>query len=325
MSDVIVTEYRELAKNSQLKLLNEQLEVPSSNSDDLVITFIEDPELEDDFELDLVDESSFLEPPTPEDISEYFESDTDELIDFEDHEAMHFQLPGAPDYVDDDLAEEEEEEEEVETDWENDRDPKHFMAYILKMYPGQIPKHNGKSTLGCEKAVLFLTNLNKEISEALRSEHEEGELDLDVLEDIRVRMTKDVVKLKEHIKKLNKDNKKTKKKAEVELEPVIVKQNSITNEIIKEASTPKVQLVMTPFQRAITGIILNSTISAGKPFESVYEFLKKKYKFTDREELEILQLLMDMGQPIFKDRGIIGDEGQDEEGHGIDFIKTYFA
>ncbi len=323
MSDFVITEYRELVKNAQIDAFHEH--EFSEEPEEFVITFIEDPDLGGLEDEELVDSTSFLEPPKPEDISEYFETDTDELIDFEDREAMPFRLPGAPDYVDDDFEEEdEEEEEETVTDWENDRDPQHFMQYILSMYPSKIPSHSGKSTLGCEKAVLFLTNLNKEISEALRSENADQYLDLDVLEDIRVRMTRDIVKLKEHSKKLNKMNKKVKKKADEEIS--ITKNSEINSEEFKkEATTAKIQMIMTPFQRAITGIILNSTISAGKPFEQVYDFLKKKYKIDDREELEILQLLMDMGQPIFKDRGTIGDEDHDEEGHGVDFMKNYFA
>ena len=35
----------------------------------------------------------------------------------------------------------------------------------------------------------------------------------------------------------------------------------------------------------------------------VYEYLKEKYGIKPREELEILEVLKDMGQPIFKDRG----------------------
>ena len=85
---------------------------------------------------------------------------------------------------------------------------------------------------------------------------------------------------------------------------------------------------MTPFERAISGILINSVVSAGHPFEDVYDFLKEKYSLTDREELAILQLVMDHGMPIFKDRGTIGktpEKGKETESHGIDFIKNYFG
>lgn len=281
-----------------------------------------------------------------EEIAEYFEEGFDEenvkvdedelLMDEGDREAMPFnlpgsgsisRLPGATDYVDDSEEEEEEPEEPKQTDWENDRDVRHFMAYILKQYPGGIPPHDGTSTLGCEKAILFLTKLNKEISEALRSDPEDRDevaddgteapgspLDIGALENIRVNIIRDIVTLKEHVKKLNKKHKRLKKRSDEE-----------GDEIVKEATTARAQMVMTPFERAITGIIINSVVSAGKPLEQVYDFLKKKYAFTAREELSLQQLLMDMGQPIFKDRGTIGETDQDEQGQGLDFIKNYFG
>ncbi len=84
---------------------------------------------------------------------------------------------------------------------------------------------------------------------------------------------------------------------------------------------------MTPFERAISGIIINSVISAGNPLEDVYKKLKKKYDITDREELAIMQLVTDMGFPIFKDRGTysVKDGEEDDDAQGMDFMKNYFA
>ncbi len=301
-----ITEYQE----ENIKTAQFFAEDDFTEPEGLIITFMEEAEHPK------VDEDFVLIPASDEDVSEFSELDADEVMDAGDLEAMHFRLPGATDYVHDDEEDddEDEKEEEKETDWENDRDPKHFMKYILEMYPAKIPSHDGKSTLGCERAILWLNERNSEISEALRSDHDDC-LDLPTLEDMRVRMLKDTVVLKNHVKELNRKHKKVKKKSDFEAP------------LIKEASTPKIQLIMTPFERAITGIILNSTISAGKPLEDVYEHLKKKYKFEPREELSIMQLLMDMGQPIFKDRGIIGEkeDDNDQEGQGFDFIKNYFA
>lgn len=329
----LITEYSE-QKNitAQQLVLHPASPVQSDSFEDpeaFIITFSEEPEGGEEKDM--------------EEISEYFEDgfkvDEDELLmDGGDGEAMPFdlpggsslsKLPGATDYVDDNEEEEEEPEEPKPTDWETDRDVRHFMPYILKQYPGGIPKHDGTSTLGCEKAILFLTKLNKEISEALRSDPDERDnladdgteasgspLDISALENIRVNMIKDIVKLKEHVKKLNKKHKKVKKHGEDE-----------SNEFIKEATTARAQMVMSTFERAITGIIINSVVSAGKPLETVYEFLKKKYAFTEREELSLQQLLMDMGQPIFKDRGTIGESiiNQEENKEGLDFIKNYFG
>jgi hypothetical protein len=211
------------------------------------------------------------------------------------------------------IVEEEEEEEEKETDWEHDKDPKHFMAYISKAYPAGIPKHDGTSTLGCERAIHHLKDINKQISEALRMDTEDL-LDLKQLENIRIGIIDDIDTLNNHMNYLKEQRRKKKKAFDESLE------------IVKEASTATIQLVMTPFERAISGIITNAVISAGKPFEDVYEFLKEKYSLNEREELAIFQILKDMGHPIFKDRGTLGkSKEKDGKGQSVEFIKNYFA
>lgn len=67
--------------------------------------------------------------------------------------------------------------------------------------------------------------------------------------------------------------------------------------IIKQAGTPRIQLVMTPLERALTSILINGTVSQGKSIEATYAELKKTYKLTDREELSLQQLMLDMGYP----------------------------
>lgn len=96
--------------------------------------------------------------------------------------------------------------------------------------------------------------------------------------------------------------------------------------LTKEAGTARLQLVMTPFERAITGMIVNSFVSQGKNPEETYATLKKKYSFTDRDELSIQQILMDMGYPMLKDRGHIGDAHEElSQGKGIEFSTQYNA
>jgi hypothetical protein len=67
--------------------------------------------------------------------------------------------------------------------------------------------------------------------------------------------------------------------------------------ITKEAGTPIIQLVVTPFERAIAGIIVNAVVANGRSIEEAYSELKKAYKLSDRDELSIQQLLLDMGYP----------------------------
>lgn len=332
MSDFIITEFEEQRVKTAQEFIfesgspldpvkdHEHLDTP-----ELLITFEEDHKEEehDIMILPLDGVIEFSEELDLEGVDGLENIELDELMDgmkfelpAEDHEnndeepSMKFRLPGAADYSDDDGDDEPEEEEleEIITDWMNDRDPSKFMEYINSAYPGGIPAHDGKSTLGCEKAVLYLVKLNKEISEALRSDKNDA-LDLPTLEKARVNMVRDMVVLKEHVKKINKRHKKA---------------DLNDSNIVKTAGTPVIQLVVTPWERAIAGMIINAVVSAGKPFDEVYEFLRDKYDFTERDELSIQQLLKDMGQPIYKDRGTIGDTDSDED-NSVDYVKSYFA
>jgi hypothetical protein len=221
------------------------------------------------------------------------------------------------------FGKDEQENEAIDSNWVDNRDSGKFMPYLESSYPAGIPQHDGNSMVGCEVALLYLNKLNKEISEAIRTDSD-GLLEPLVLEDYRVNILKDMVLLKERMNNLKRDlgdstRQLTRAFSEGALE--------------KTATTPRVQIVATPFERAVAGILINSVISAGHPFEDVYDYLNKKYAFSERDELSIMQLVMDSGHHIFKDRGAIGtkvdhdslDSGGNMSLHGIDFIKNYFA
>lgn len=244
-------------------------------------------------------------------------------------------IPGSPRFVDDlDDMPKEPEEPPTKKTWLGDRAVDDFTDYIKDSYPAKIPKHDGKSIVGAERAVKWLTNLGKEISEAVRKD-ESSVLDDALLEELRVKIMKDILLLKEHIKKLDKTFKNSlKKKAGLDddimkyAEEIELAYNyEVNDEIKKTAAHPKINLYVSPFERAVSGIVINSVVSGGKPLEEVYDFLKEKYKLTDREELAIMQVIMDSGYPIFKDRGTFSSKKNKEsgKGHGIEFIKNYFA
>lgn len=244
-------------------------------------------------------------------------------------------IPGSPRFVDDlDDMPKEPEEPPTKKTWQGDRSVDDFTDYIKDSYPAKIPKHDGKSIVGAERAVKWLTNLGKEISEAVRKD-ESSVLDDALLEELRVKIMKDILLLKEHIKKLDKTFKNSlKKKAGLDddlmkyAEEIELAYNyEVNDEIKKTAAHPKINLYVSPFERAVSGIVINSVVSGGKPLEEVYDFLKEKYKLTDREELAIMQVIMDSGYPIFKDRGTFSSKKNKEsgKGHGIEFIKNYFA
>lgn len=295
----------------------------------LVVSFSED-----DFEM--VDSEALL-GGVDEEIS--FEEGLGELEDLElpgtaDEELSAKpsgkMLPGASEPIfEEEPQEEEADDEEIETNWADDGDTSKFMDFLRSAFDS-IPSHSGNSISGCERALAYLNKLNREISKAIRTD-ENNSLDghLDEVEDYRVKTLQGMVALKKRIgdlkRKVKEEGSQMSSLASEDIETMI--KESINNEeLVKEAKSGKLQVVITPFERAITGILINSVVSAGHPFEDVYDYLKKKFDITEREELAILQIVMDMGFPIFKDRGTIGESGDGErEGHGVDFIKTYFA
>ena len=276
-----------------------------------VVEFLEPEGIERVDVKDVGDEiSEFLSGDMAKDvegfISEYSEEVSDTIL-----------VPGTPGalmYDPDDV------DEEPETSWEDDRDSSKFMEYLTNAYPAGIPQHDGNSMVGCERAALYLGKLNNEISEALRLDSGDS-LDAFELEDYRVKIMSDLVLLKNRLSDLKKQLNQSERS----------KLATDGQDIVKEATTPRVQLVVTPFERAISGILVNAVVSGGKPFEDVYDYLKGKYSLDEREELTIMQLLMDSGYHIFKDRGVIGsssndlDSGGNPSLHGVDFIKNYFS
>lgn len=214
----------------------------------------------------------------------------------------------------------EEEKDDSQKTYEADRYLPDFQRYISSLYPSEIPKHDGKSMLGCEKAISWLQRLSNEISTNVRNDPD-GILDVPSLSKVQDSILADIFVLKEHMKTLKKSL------------PDNMSKMASDNVITKVASTPSNMVIcISPFLRAITGIIINSTVSAGKPFDEVYDYLIEKYEITEREQLEILQLLMDMGQPIFKDRGEMPGSKEskktkdaEESLRGIDFIDNYFV
>lgn len=218
------------------------------------------------------------------------------------------------------LKHEADDEPVKKTTYKDDGDISDFMNYISEMYPGKIPQHDGNSTVGCERAITFLDKLNSEISRAIR-EDSDNVLDINSLEEVRVKIMRDVLVLKEHLNNLKKKIKDGAKSSNASID------STIAQPLIKEATTPRnVVIAVSPFERAIVGIMINAHVSAGHSLDKVFDFLCDKYDLTEREQLAVMQVCMDSGFHIFKDRGTLnskpGKEGDDD---GVDFVRNYFA
>lgn len=254
-------------------------------------------------------------------------------------------------------------EEKKELDWENDGHHGGFMQYVRKRLDN-IPRHTGQTTVGCERAIAYLKRLDREISRAIQSD-DDNVIDEEEAEKIRDTIMEFVSKLEAAYDKLSsKKSDKFKKKASVkignevvarindgldikyyisvdagdgeEFLPVTLAEPSDDqvqifalgereSGLVKEAGSAKVYLFEDPFLHAITRLLLNSHVSAGRDIEKVYAILKKKYNLNEREELSVQELLLQKGFPMFKDLGRLGEDQDPTTGEGIDFGTTYHA
>lgn len=253
-------------------------------------------------------------------------------------------------------------EKSRDRDWENDGDHSKFIEYVRKRLEN-IPRHTGQTTVGCERAIAYLKRLDREISRAIQSD-DDNVIDEEEAEKIRDTIGEFVSKLEDAYDKLS-SKKKFKKKAAFrvgneivarindgvdikyyvsvdagegeEFLPVTLAEptdeqvqifalgEATSSAIVKEAGSAKIFLFEDPFLHAITRLLLNSHVSAGRDIEKVYSSLKTKYAFTPREELSIQELLLQKGFPMFKDLGRLGEDQDPAAGEGVDFGTTYHA
>lgn len=240
-------------------------------------------------------------------------------------------------------------EEKKETDWENDADHAKFMDYFDKKVKN-IPRHSGQTVLGCERAISFLKALLNELSKALRGDLD-AKIDEQAAED-RYNDTQNMIDRLEHQVKKLKGTGKTAGTIDVNIiseghcetcnsnVPVwhdVVNEEVVClncdasilsgDELVKTANTPKLNMFVTPFQRAIVGTIVNSVVSQGKNLNETYGVLKAKYKFTPREELEFFQILSDYGfggiSPT--DRALLGEEQDPQSSTNPELASNYYA
>ena len=187
--------------------------------------------------------------------------------------------------------------------WRNTKDAKEFMDF-LKAEMARIPNMStarGNQSL-MERSLGQWKALDSHCSHALRGDYD-GVIDVNELDKARRFIETVIDQLEdalEGISKMKKSRKQQRRRGEDELDG-----------LTKEATAPHFngfQMVITPFQRAIVGSLINGTVAGGRNLEELYSEATKKYKMDDREQLEILAILADFGYPIFKDRLRVGED-----------------
>jgi len=201
---------------------------------------------------------------------------------------------------------------EESKDWRVSKKPEHFLVFLTKDLQ-RIPKPSQiRGNLSeMERALGQFKKLNAYISNAMHSDYD-GVINVKSIDAMRKVIEQNIDELEdalEGLKNLKKERKKMRRRGEEE-DP----------DLKKEATAPHFngfQMLITPFQRAIASALINGKVSGGRNLEELWKDAKKKYKMEDREELEILQILADMGYPEFKDRLRLGDDNDPTRTEGF--------
>jgi len=201
-------------------------------------------------------------------------------------------------------------------DWLTSKDPKHFLDFLNKEISRFIDPNSTRGNLSLiEQSLGQWKRLNSYISKALREDYD-GILDIAIVDSIRTKVERNVDRLEDMldgIYALKKKRKQLKRRSEDE-----------GSDLVKEAATAPFLMTITPFQKAISAALINAVVTNGKNIEELWKRTKEKYDMDSREELEMLQILSDMGYPVFKDRLLLGEEVDTTENDG-EWQKQYYA
>jgi hypothetical protein len=187
--------------------------------------------------------------------------------------------------------------------WRNTKNVKEFMEFLqteMERIPNMSAARGNQSLM--ERSLGQWKALDGHCSHALRGDYD-STLDVEGLDKARRFIESTIDQLEDALHGMSKV-KKTRKQQRRRGEDAI-------DGMTKEATAPHFsgfQMVITPFQRAIVGSLINGTVSGGRNMEELYTDAAKKYKMDNREQLEILAILADFGYPIFKDRLRVGED-----------------
>jgi hypothetical protein len=210
--------------------------------------------------------------------------------------------------------------DEESNDWRVSKKPKHFIVFLTNEM-NRLPQPS--SILGnrsmMEKALGQYKKLDSYISNAMHSDYDD-EIDVEKVDKIRAVLEKARDEVEDALEGLSHMMKQKKKMRRRRAD------DTHEGELVREAGVPQFQLVVTPFQRAIAGALINGKVSGGRNLEELWKEAKEKYKMDDREELEILQVLADMGYPEFRDRLRLGEDNDPTRTEGFgEWQSQYYA
>ena len=272
-----------LYKSSQL--MNADDDFQSFGDEDEVVLYDEKPSKDDVIEMHQPDEGleiSFKLPPLPGSDAEVpLEVSTDDEVEVDNKNKDE-----------NDLAEGKDLEVKDPSDFRSYK-PADLSQWAHYMF-SRIPRHSGKETTGIERCISYLKKFDGDLSRAISSDYK-GEADIGKLEEARKELYSGIDRLEDALDKLKSSSYGKKKKADTN--PDLIKEGQ------KSTHVGGIIVTVPLLISSIARTCINSTVSAGKDIEKLAEDLIAKYNLSDREQMELVQLLSDMGYPVRRPRG----------------------
>lgn len=200
-------------------------------------------------------------------------------------------------------------------DWES-KGAHGFVAWIKERID-DVPKHSGYDSAGLERAISYMEKLDNEISRAMRLDLD-GQLDANKIEEVRSKIDDSLSRLNARLDKVKKHSKNRRKKKADETVSSFIKEGQ------KIMGVEGVYIVAPIFISRLARVCINGMVSAGHDIEDMYDRQVKRWKLSEREQAELLQLLSDMGYSLRQDRGYMpGDDVDTASSSNFDWAANY--
>lgn len=215
-------------------------------------------------------------------------SDADMPLEVSSDEAVEVESKGKKDKNDFQAGT----ELEVQDPWKSPP-PAQILEWVHNRLQN-LPRHSGRETTGIERTIAVMKRINTEISKAIANDYN-GEVDIAKLENARKEIFDGIHRLEDAKEKLN-ESSYTRKKS-----------SSDEEGLIKEAKQDRIGgiIITVPILISrIAKVLINGMVSGGHDIELMMEAQVKEYDLTKREQVELMELLENMGyaQPR-RDRG----------------------
>jgi hypothetical protein len=156
----------------------------------------------------------------------------------------------------------------------------------------EVPEHTGSDVGGLKRAAKYVEKIISKLLEAIENDLD-GELDAKKIDDAVSKLEDARDRIKTRLEKISKLKSKKASPLEYKLTKVAAKDKTAASNIVDG-----VVVVVPLLTSRLARICIKSSMQGGHDLTEVFNYLVKKFKYNEREEAELVQLLEDMGYPL---------------------------